>query len=297
MALTDRQRLIVGIDALREEGENRETFGNTTVYRESRNNTGLYAGWQANAGAFDSEISLRADDNSVFGNHATGSAAAGWRFNDATRAYASYGEGFRGPTLNELYSPGFGGLFAGNPELEPEESRSAEIGFEFLPSADQRLKFNLHSTRVRNLISFSGVDFQAVNIARAEIKGAEIDYRMSAGAWQFSANYTWQDPRNADTDSALLRRPKQKAASTIERSFGDALHLGAEVIASGPRDDVGGIDLPGYALVNVRASWKLSPQWQFLARIENLADRDYELAYGYNTPGRSGFLEIVWTGH
>jgi vitamin B12 transporter len=28
--------------------------------------------------------------------------------------------------------------------------------------------------------------------------------------------------------------------------------------------------------------------WRFEARLENLADKDYELVQGYNTPGRSG---------
>lgn len=295
IALSAQQRLILGIDAMHERGENRETFGNTTVYRESRSNTGIYAGWQVNASAFDAEVALRNDDNSIFGNEATGSVAAGWRFNDSIRSYASYGEGFRGPTLNEQYSPGFGGLFAGNPDLKPEESRSSEIGFEFAPDASQRLKANLYSTRIRNLISFSGVDFQAENIARARIKGAELSYQKTLGAWQVSTSYTWQKPRNEDTDSDLLRRPRQKFTGTIERSFGDSIRVGAELIRSGHRDDVGGIELPGYTLVNLRSSWTLTPEWKLQARVENLTDRDYELARGYNTPGRSGFLEVIWT--
>ncbi|MEP6881631.1 MAG: TonB-dependent receptor, partial [Dokdonella sp.] len=181
ITLSQQQQLVLGIDSMHERGENRDT------YRESRNNTGVYAGWRVNANPFDSELSVRTDDNSIFGNHATGSVAAGWHFTDDVRAYASYGEGFRGPTLNEQYSPGFGGLYAGNPDLEPEESRSSEIGFEFTPGQGQHLKANVYSTRVRNLISFTGVDFQAENIARARIKGAELGYDKTFGAWLFDS--------------------------------------------------------------------------------------------------------------
>lgn len=289
IALSQQQRLILGIDALDEQGENRDT------YRESRNNTGVYAGWQVSASQFESEISLRADDNSIFGQHTTGSVAAGWRFTESTRAYASYGQGFRGPTLNEQYSPGFGGMYAGNPGLQPEESRSSEIGIEFSPGQGQKLKANLYSTQVSNLISFSGIDFQAENVARARIKGAELVYDKTFGEWRFDTAFTWQDPRNEDTDTALLRRPKQKFTGTLERAFGTTFRAGAELIRSGKRDDVGGIELSGYTLVNLRASWALTAQWKLLGRIENLTDQDYELAYGYNTPGRSGFLEVVWT--
>ena len=295
ISLSSQQLLVLGIDAMHESGDNRETFGNTSVYRESRSNTGIYAGWQVNTGTFDSAVALRNDDNSNFGNQTTGSIAAGWRFNDSVRTYASFGQGFRGPTLNEQYSPGFGGLYAGNPELKPEESASGEIGFEFAPDAGQHFKANFFSTRIDNLISFSGVDFQAENIARARIKGIELVYNNAVGAWLFDTSFTWQDPRNEDTGTQLLRRPKQKFTGTLERSFGESFRAGAELVLSGRRDDVGGIELPSYTLLNLRAGWVLSPQWKLLARIENLTDRDYELAYGYNTPGRSGFLEVVWS--
>ncbi len=292
--LSERQRLVVGIDHVDEDGENRDTFSDTTVYGEQRGNTGLYIGWHAGFGASDSELALRHDDNSIFGSTTTGSAAFGWRFSDLVRAYASHGEGFRGPTLNEQFSPGFGGLFAGNPDLQPETSRSSEIGLEFVPIDGQRIKTNLYSTRVRNLISFSGVDFQAVNVARARIRGAELDYSGSFADWLATATLTWQDPRNEDTDSALLRRPKQKFTGSIERRFADSIRVGAELVHGGRRDDVGGIELASYTVLNLRGSWSPSPDWRIAARLENITDRDHELAYGYNTPGRTGFIEVIW---
>src|SRR5690606_10374225 len=100
-------------------------------------------------GAFDTELALRNDDNSLFGDESTGSAAIGWRLSDPLRIYASYGEGFRGPTLNEQYSPGFGGLYSGNAGLSPERSRSTELGIEYAPARNQRLRANLYSNRIR----------------------------------------------------------------------------------------------------------------------------------------------------
>lgn len=293
--LSERQRLVIGIDRVDEEGDNRDTFSGTSVYRERRNNTGLYAGWHAGHGAADSELALRHDDNSVFGSSTTGSAAFGWRFSEQLRVYASHGEGFRGPTLNEQYSPGFGGLFAGNPDLQPEQSRSTELGIDYEPVDGQRFKTNLYSTRIRNLISFSGVDFQAVNVARARIRGAEFDYSATFADWLVTATLTWQDPRNEDTDSALLRRPKQKFSSTIERRFGESIRAGAELVHAGQRDDVGGVELASYTLVNLRGSWSPVPHWRLAARLENVTDRDHELAFGYNTPGRTGLIEVIWT--
>jgi vitamin B12 transporter len=291
---SDTQTVVAGVDYLHEKGENRDTYSGLPSYEESRNNTGFYAGWQGGFGAFDAEASARHDDNSVFGTTTTGSAAIGWRFTDALRAYLSYGQGFRGPTLNEQYSPGFGGLYAGNPDLDPEKSRSAEAGVEFTPAPGHRFKANLYSTKVRDLISFTGVDFQAENIARAKLEGSELSYDGRLGDWLLGAGYTWQDARNEDTDTRLLRRPKQKFSGRLEHAFGERARAGVEVLYAGRRDDVGGITLGSYTLVNLRGSLVLSPSWSLAARIENITDRDYELAYGYNTPGRSGFVEVIW---
>ena len=294
LALGERQLLTVGVDHLRERGENRDTFANLPVYRESRDDTGLYAGWRGSFGALDGELAIRHDDNSEWHGQDTGSAALGWRFSDALRVRASHGQGFRGPSLNEQYSPGFGGLFAGNPDLRPETSRSSELGVDFSPAEGHQLRISAYLTRVRDLISFTGIDFQAENIARAKIRGSEVRYDGRAGAWQFGAGFTWQDARNESSGTPLLRRPGQKLAATVERRFGDALSAGAEVLVSGKRADVGGIELPGYTLFNLRASWQMSADWRAVARLENIGDREYELARGYNTPGRAGHLELVW---
>src|SRR5690348_2534285 len=116
--LGDTQRLIAGIDLIHERGETRDTFAGVPLYDDSRDDRAIFAGWQAGFGAFDSELSLRHDDNSEFGGATTGSAALGWRAGDFARIYASYGQGFRSPTLNEQFSPGYSGQFAGNPALD-----------------------------------------------------------------------------------------------------------------------------------------------------------------------------------
>ena len=60
------------------------------------------------------------------------------------------------------------------------------------------------------------------------------------------------------------------------------------------RADIAGTTLAGYAILNLRASWSIGTDWRLTGRIENLFDRDYALVRGYNTPGRAGFVEVVW---
>jgi vitamin B12 transporter len=292
--LDPNQRLVAGVDLVHERGETRDTSADAARFRRSRDDRALFGGWRATFGAFDSELSVRHDDNSAYGGATTGSAALGWRVDERLRVYATYGQGFRSPTMNELFDPGYGGYFAGNPDLSPERSRSAELGVEFAPGENQRFKANLYSTRVRDLISFTGPQNRAENIAHADLDGAELGYQFSAGDWSGCATYTWEDARDADKDTPLLRRAKQKVSGIVERRFGERLVAGAEVVYASRREDIGGLKLPAYAIVNLRARYAISPAWSVSARLENLADRDYELVHGYNTPGRSGFVEVVW---
>lgn len=292
--LADSQRLVAGIDLVHDEAETRDTFAGTQRYRDSRDNHAAFAGWRAGWGALETEVAARHDDSSAFGGASTGSVALGWRASERVRLLANFGQGFRSPSMNDLYDPGYGGYFAGNPELAPERSRSSELGVEWQASAAQQFGLNLYSTRVRDLISFTGPQNQAENVAHAAIDGVEATWRFDAGAWSARANWTWQDARDEDTDAQLLRRPRQKGSTVVERGFGERLRVGVEVFHNGRRDDVGNRELGGYTLLNLRANWVLAPAWTLGARLENLADHDYELVRGYNTPGRSAFVDVTW---
>jgi len=286
--------VVAGFDFVHDHGETLDAFAGVPRYRDSRHDSALFTGWRATFGAFDSEISARHDDNSAFGGATTGSLALGWRATELLRVYASFGQGFRSPTMNELYDPGYGGYYAGNPALDPERSRSSEIGVEFTPAANQRFKANVYSNRVDDLISFTGFQNQAINIAHAKIDGAELTWDASVGAWSARATYTWQDARNGDTDQPLLRRAKNKVSALAERSFGERFSAGAELAYYSRREDIANVGLPAYALLNLRARWALDDSWSVHGRIENLTDRDYELVHGYNTAGRSAWLEVTW---
>lgn len=296
LALTDGQSLLFGVNRLDEEGYANSGFGDP--YGGERDNTAGYLGWRAAFGALDAELVGRYDDNSDFGGEFTGSAALGFRVNDAVRLSASVGEGFRAPNLNELYSPGFGGWYMGNPDLDPERSRSAELGADFGFGDAGNLRLRAFRTKVRDMISFTGGDTaQAENIARARIDGFEAEYGVDLDGWLINASATWQDPKNEDTDSLLLRRAKRKGAFSIDRQFGEQWQAGVETVLIGAREDAGFPSnhvLAGYGLVNLRAAWSVTPDWTLEARVDNAADKDHTQVYGYNTAGRTAYVGVRW---
>jgi vitamin B12 transporter len=295
LARDDGAQFVFGVAHVRERGVNVDTFSDEAIYRARRSNRAAFASGSRDLDAHRFELSARRDDNSQFGGETTFSAGWGWQATAALRASANWGEGFRAPTLNELYSPGFGGLFAGNPGLEPEHSRSAELGLDFAPDGAWRSGLRAYRTEVRDLVEFSGGEtFQAINLRRVRIDGVEADWRWQRGDWSAHANATWQDARDEDSGAPLLRRPDRKGNVGIERGFANRARVGIDAHLASSRPEFGG-DLPGYGVLNLHGSLPLGRALRLDGRIENLLDRDYVLVRGFNTPGMTAMLTLRWT--
>lgn len=280
--------LAFGADGFDESGKS------AGAWNESRRNAGLFAAWDHEHGPIKWQLGGRWDDNSEFGNQFTGQAAVAYTLSDRWDVTASYGTAFRGPNLNEQYSPGFGGYYAGNPDLDPESSETAEAGLRWRHYESGSLELYAYRTDVDDLIAFAGPAFQAVNIDRARLSGVELTYNYATDRWSYNASATLQDNEDRTTGASLLRRPDKKAAVTVDRHFENGSWLGFEWLYIGTREDFGGIGLDAYHLANVRGGWKFHADWRLEVRGENLLDEDYEPAYGYNAPGRSWFISLAW---
>ena len=295
VSLAAPMQLVFGVNLEHARGESRDTFADEPMYRRSRDDRAVFAGLQGKHESLDWALAARYDHDSAFGGEVTPQLALGWQANDVVRATLSYGEGFRAPNVNELYSPGFGGLFAGNPELDAEHSRSLEAGVDFRFDPRQSLGLHAFRTDVEDLIVFSGGnDFHAVNVSRARIDGGEAVYDGRFGDWRLGASATLQDPVDRDAREPLLRRPKRKATATLGYAFDNGAEIGVDAFASSERRDFGAT-LPGYATVDLRASWPLGEGFTLDLRLDNAFDRAYELASGYDTPRRAWLAGVRWS--
>lgn len=281
-------RVGFGVDYYTEQGRSAGSWD------EKRHNSGLFAVYDRDLGPWQLEIGGRFDDNSRFGDRFTGQAALGYEINESLQLRASYGTAFRGPNFNEQFSPGFGGLFAGNPELKPESSASGELGLRWRHDGAGVLSAAIFRTDADDLIAFNGPSFQAINIDEARLEGLELEYRRDTEAWQWSVNATFQDTQDRATGLPLLRRPEQKGSATLDRRFANGSWVGMEWFLSGKREDFGGMTLSGYSILSLRAGWAFASAWRLEARLENLADENYEPAFGFNAAGRSGYLSLSW---
>lgn len=264
-----------------------DRVSSTTAYTiDHRSVNSALAGWSARLGRHDVQANLRRDDNSQFGAKTTWQAAYGYRFTDAWRAHAGAGTAFNAPTFNQLYWPdtGYGG---GNPNLKPENARNVEAGIAYA-HGDHSVSLTVFRNRVDNLIS----GWPPANISRAKLEGATLAYTGTWAGWCVTASFDALNARDEATGRRLARRANHQVQASAVRDFG-AWTVGAELTDVGPRvDNVVTQTMTGYTVANLFARYRVDAAWSVETRANNIANVNYETAYGYAMPGANLFVGL-----
>lgn len=238
---------------------------------------------------------VRHDDYSDYGGQTTLGGNIAYTPNDGdTVLRATYGEGFRAPTLSEGQPP------FGNPDLKPETARNFDFGIEhsFLDGGAQIIAtyFNRRST---NQIAFSFATFQSENIGRVNAEGFEFAVALKpTTTLNIQANYTLSDAINrsvgANFGNQLELRPQHTANLTVDWQTPLGLALGGTLSMVGDSFDNASntVRLDGYVLAGVRASYPITEALEVYGRVDNLLDTDYVQVAGYNTYGRNAHVGV-----
>jgi vitamin B12 transporter len=288
--LTSWSLLTVGYEYLRQEGENAGNFD------ASQTTQAVYAQNQFRWGdrAF-LNLGLRYTDNNRFGDHVNGKTELAYLLRESgTKLRAAYGTGFRAPSLNDLYFPGFG-----NPDLKPEENRSFEAGVDQELGKGNRLGLTLFHQRFDNLIAFV-VDpvtgaFRPINVAKARSRGLEVSAdAVPHPALRLRAIYTFNEAEDEETGVQLARRPRHRGSFLTIWTPHPAWELTGSLLYVGGRfsGSKGTDPLEAHTLVNLMGSYQVSKAIRVFAKIENLFDREYEEVKGYGTPGFGVFVGV-----
>lgn len=251
---------------------------------------------------------VRYDDHSTFGGAVTGQASAAWALNGGdTVLRASYGRGFKAPTLFQLYS------LYGNLGLAPEEADGWDAGVEQkLWSGRARVQATYFGRDTTDLITFvSCFGFASArcklqpsgyydNIARTEAQGVELAASVRPiDGLEFAANYTFTDARDRSPGAAtfgkeLAQRPLDTANLSVAYVWPVKLSTGFAVRYAGRSfsDAADTVVLKSYVLVDLRASYPLRPGLELYGRIENVAGESYETIYQYGSLGRAAYAGV-----
>ena len=268
-----------------------ESYGD--VLHADTDSLNLYVEDRITSGPHQAMLALGYSDYQSAGSEVTYNAEYGYAIEARTRLYALAGSGFRAPDATERYG------FGGNPALKPEVSRNYELGLRGALSDRQTLEFSAFRNDIRDLIEFVTLSYdpyqgQNQNVAEARIEGLESAWSYAGDGWQARVEAIYQDPRNLQDNTQLLRRARQSLTASVARTLGPVV-LGVDLLATGERKDFGlpqPVTLGGYVLANLTAQWQVMRTLAVVSRVENLLNTRYELADTYNTPSRGVYVTL-----
>ena len=232
-------------------------------------------------------VALRLTNHETFGNQTTWNAEYAFELNDNWTINAGLGHAFRAPDATDRFG------FGGNPDLDPELADEAQLGLRYAPGSRHSINIEFYRTDIEDLIEFDLQIFELRNIANAEIRGAQVGYEYRGDRFVVHAEIVKQSADDAVTGNRLLRRAEETASLSYTQDIG-AHRIGLAFIASGDREDFGGVTLDGYFLANLTAQFSLGQSWALHARIDNLLDTEYQTAENFRMQERGGFIELKY---
>ena len=254
----------------------------------------------------------RHDHYDSFGQHYTGQFAAAWSLPSSTVLRASWSQGYKAPSLYELYSP------YGNTTLIPEESTGGDGSVEQHLWNDRiTLSATYFLTHFKNLIEFEDCPGSPLcatigqaggyyaNLNRAKASGVELQASAAlTSALAVSANYshikTLDETPGSPTDGQqLFQRPEDAANLSLSYTWPHRVETTVAARYGGPSLDqnfnvfpTANVRLGGYTLLDLRVSYPVTDKLELYARVDNATNKWYETIYQYGTWGRTAFFGL-----
>lgn len=233
-------------------------------------------------GDFKFHAGTRADKHSRYGSFFTGASGIAYK-----EFSLQYSQGFKAPSLYQLYAPPSFGSTIGNPNLVPETNHSWEAAWKKV-SDNFETGVTFFQNRLSNLITFSNAGY--LNQGRFIAEGVELSGKFKQKSYEFQGGYTHQNFRKEET--TVLRRPyniTQVGASYFPK---DNLELNITERFFSSRKDLDengdGVKLNGYEVMDLGVKLTLDRD-DFGIQLKNVLDREYEETYGYSVLPRSVF--------
>lgn len=284
--------------------------GGVEAYREEVNSTASYTQTSRELAAVFGQYSLdyeglrfdggiRYDHNEQFGNVTTYNLGASYEIARDLVLRSSFGTGFRAPTFNELYYPPTPGYPpASNPDLQPEKSRSYEVGLNWQASNQTSLDLAFYQTWLDDAIIASAPSYTPFNVSKARVTGfeASVSHRFSE-RWGVKTSIDLKRAIDEETDNDLPYRERVKAIAEVNFKPIDTFELTARVLYGGSRynNAANTTKLGDYVTADFVALYTIDDKSQLKFSVENIFDKEYQTVKDYIAPGRTFNIGLTRT--
>ena len=210
------------------------------------------------------------------------------------------------PTVGQLYDVSYGG----NAHLKPEHSDSTEVGLQFKDDSSfwRVVAFQVQykdmiaasSDPVADPFWAANYITQLENLSNAQNQGVEFSYARKWSSWALQVAYTAQTPEDLSANRPLQNRANRFGSLALSHVLDDATSLNAKVLATSEQwtpmvgSFGGSARVPGYAILNLSADYKIRTDLQLRLSVLNALDATYFNLDGYNNPGRAYYLALKY---
>lgn len=269
--------------------------------------------------------SVRFDHSDQFSNKLTSNLAATYNAADDVRIKAVVGQGYKTPTVNDLYifwemyaaNPGGKGQFyVGNPDLKPEKSLSYELSVEKDWGDRSTVHLGVFRNEVKDLIStywtgkmtedypdiYPGITGDRImayeNIPEATLQGVELygSHRLGKNIY-LNAGYTFLNAKDKTNGTRLKDRAKHQVTFGVsyqpeniyawDLSFDLVSNIGY-YFNNGDKSTMGNFvyETKDFTIANIMASRHLNKDTKIYLGIDNISNHQNFGPYSDGNLGR-----------
>ena len=295
--LGDMVTLNYGLDYERESGRQQDADEDEPTFNVTESRWGAYAeALYAPSDALDLSAIVRHDRHSNFGGRTTGRVAAAWRLTPELTLRGVASTGYNTPDMPQRF-----GAF-NNPDLQPETSRSAEIGADYAFANGARLSGTVFYLTARDEIAFAfdeeSETFGSLNIEATRRSGLELELSAPLGdGVELGASYTYTNAvitAGPNEAQRIGRVPRHDVGLSVDARFADRWRAHGNLQFQSDRlNQNGAAPMPSFAVVNASVSYEIDAMTDMTLRVDNVFDRQYQLVDTYGTSDRAVYLGLA----
>jgi len=278
-----------------------ESYDTTGLSSPTRTTHALTGNAVGEYGPHQLNVALRLDDSNRYKKTFSHQVGYGYRLAGNLRVVGNLNTGYRMPDLADYYAS------PENARLKQQRNQTVDAGAYWQPDQATYAKAIVYRSRVRDRLTTIGdctgaANCAITNVGRATITGIALSLGQENAPGQLVEGLRWQanldlvNPKNSATGRVLPHVAKRTVSGQVDYSF-DEYSVGADVVLNNRHfsDEANQRRVGGGLLVNLRSSWRVSPELTAHADVYNLGNRSNASWRYYNQQPRTVMLGVSYS--